>query len=55
MTLKEYKNKVHINTAKAVGEKEATRLIKLYEDDLPMLLEKNQSVEVITTAMIMDY
>ena len=55
MSLEVYKKKVENNLIKQVGEKEALRLMKEYEDDFPEFLQDNWSIAGSVTAIIQGY
>ncbi len=55
MNLENFKKKVEENLKQRVGEKEAERLMTIYEEDFPEFLQKRFGVVATATAMIMGY
>jgi len=55
MNLENFKKKVEENLKQMVGEKEAERLMTIYEEDFPEFLRKKSSAAATATAMIMGY
>ncbi len=55
MNLESFKKQVEKNLVTRVGEKEAKRLMTIYEEDFPEFLQKRFGVVATATAMIMGY
>lgn len=55
MSFEEFKKKVEESLVKLDGKTEATRWMKIYEDELPQLYEDGWSVSGAATAIWMGY
>ena len=55
MSLTEFKKKVEENLIARIGEQQAKKAMKNYEEDFPLFLEKELSVVATATAIIQGY